>query len=100
MSAIEESFHNDMFAIYEKSGRSVGYWPHRFLQKVKRSGGIASAKYWLLKPGVSEGFKRLAKEKKLELAMENLILRPEYKELFSEDDRAVARRRLTEYGFF
>jgi len=88
-----------MLAIYTKSGRSVGYWPHRFLSKVKRSGGVNSAKYWLEKKGVSEGFKRLARENKLELAMERLILRPEYRELFSEPERGIARQRLKDFGY-
>ncbi len=99
MSPIEEAFHADMLAIYEKTGKSVGYWPHRFRQKVVRSGGLMSAKYWLAKNGVSEGFKRLAKEKLLESAMEALVLRPKYAGLFSEQEREIARKRLSDYGF-
>ena len=99
MTPIEEAFHKDMLAVHDNVGRSTGYWPRRFLQKVKRSGGVMSAKYWLAKNGVSEGFKRLSEEKKLEFSTEVLILRAEYKGLFSDEEQAIARKRLEDYGY-
>ncbi|TDU81095.1 hypothetical protein EI77_00397 [Prosthecobacter fusiformis] len=100
MAATKESFHNDMLGIYEKVGRGTGYWAKRFLAKVKRSGGVDAAKFWLNKRMIPDGFARLKKEGQLENSMEVLVLKPEYEDLFSANERAVARDRLTAYGYF
>ena len=46
-SALESKFRDEMLSIYSKSGRETRYWPKRFLQKVRRDGGLAAARHWL-----------------------------------------------------
>ncbi|QQB88865.1 hypothetical protein [Brevundimonas diminuta] len=38
-------------------------------------------------------------EKRLDLSVEALILQPEWQDLFNEDDKKAARRRLQQYGY-
>jgi hypothetical protein len=44
---LEEQFHDEMVDLYKKTGRETGYWAHRYLQKVKRVGGLKAAHDWL-----------------------------------------------------
>lgn len=94
-SKLESEFHEEMVSIYRKSGKATGYWPNRFLQKVKRVGGLQSAREWL-SPGtdLSPGLQRLAKEKRIDLSMEALVLTEPWTQLFTEDEIKQARRRL------
>jgi len=45
---LEIQFYQEMLDIHPKSGKATGYWPNRFLQKVRKIGGLAAAKEWLL----------------------------------------------------
>jgi hypothetical protein len=37
--------------------------------------------------------------KRLDLTVEALVLRPEWSLLFSEEERQIARKRLSDYGY-
>lgn len=91
-------FDADMMEVYEAARREAGYVATRFLQKLRRDGGLETARYLLRQPGVSKGFIGLWKAAKLDLSMEYLVLRPRYASLFSDEERAVARDRLVAYG--
>lgn len=92
---LELEFHEEMLAIHQKSGRATGYWPNRFLQKVRRAGGLAAAKEWL-KPekGLSPGLLRLARENRIDLSMEALVIKDPWKQLFTDEEVKEARKRL------
>ena len=98
MNTIEERFHNDMLDIYQKVGRATGYWAYRYLAKVKRDGGVEAARYWIRKKDVSAGFARLEKMGMLDYAMENLVLKPQYRPLFNVEERTIAYERLKKIG--
>jgi hypothetical protein len=87
-----------MQEVYDAAMREVRYPARRFLDMLRRTGGLVAAKHLLAKPGVSEGFRRLAEARKLDLTMEYQALRPEYAGLFREDEREVARDRLLGAG--
>lgn len=92
---LEERFHQEMLAIHQKAGRSTGYWPNRFLQKVKRDRGIKAAKYWLrTSRSLSPGLQRLIKEKRIEISMEALVVKKPWCDLFNATELTEARRRL------
>jgi hypothetical protein len=91
-------FDSAMLEVYEAAKREAGYRATRFLQKVRRDGGLETARYFLRQPGVSRGFVGLWKAAKLDLTVEYLVLRPEYSVLFSEAELAVARQRLVAHG--
>ena len=92
---LETQFHNEMLSIHPKSGKATGYWPNRFLQKVRRVGGLQAAKEWL-KPekGLSPGLQRLARENRIDLSMEALVQQEPWNQLFSDEELSEARRRI------
>jgi hypothetical protein len=45
------------------------------------------------------GFSFLWEHGLLKLSVENLVLRPEWAELFTDEEKALARRKLEEAGF-
>lgn len=94
----ESSFHADMVEIYRKTGEQFGYWPTRYLQMVRKRGGVATAKKLLEARDVSDGFMRLVRERRLDLSVEYLVLKPRYASLFTDKERALARDRLSAYG--
>ena len=48
---------------------------------------------------VSDGFTTLWLAKRLDLSVEAHVIRPEYSELFTAEERKIAQRRLDEYGY-
>lgn len=91
---LELLFHEAMLGIYVKAGKECKYYARRFLQMVRNRGGLQAAKKLLRNPGLSPGLIRLKECKRLDLSMEALILQPEWQELFSDEERAIAKKRL------
>jgi 5-methylcytosine-specific restriction enzyme A len=79
---LEQEFHEEVLAVFPKSKSATGYWPRRFLQKVRSAGGVSEAKDWL-KPekGLSPSLQRLARENRIDLGMEALVVREPWKQL-------------------
>ncbi len=85
---------------YKRAGDEVGYWGTRFIQAVRRNGGLATAKR-MLKPrnaGQRKGLDALLEAGRPDLTLEAIVLKPEFQNLFSRDELAVAAERLGEYG--
>jgi hypothetical protein len=95
---VSKRFDAAMLEVYAAAMREVNYPARRFLAMVRGRGGLEAARQLLSKPGISEGFRRLAQAGKLDLTMEFLVLTPEYAELFTEEEREIARERLLRYG--
>lgn len=72
----------------------LGYRPTGMLDLMERLGAVDTAKHLLAQPP-SDGFARLFELGRLDLAIESIVLRPEWSALFSDDERGIARRRLT-----
>lgn len=85
---------------YKVAGNEVGYWGRRFLQSVKRNGGLATAKRMLLprNQGQRKGLDALLEANRPELTVEAIILQPRFQSLFTPVELAAARERLGEYG--
>jgi 5-methylcytosine-specific restriction enzyme A len=95
MSDLERQFEHDMIeTVYRTAGRETGYWASYFLRAVKRHGGVTAARRMLGTKGLSKGLTTLREKGRLDLAMETLVLRPEYRPLFTDEERAIAARRL------
>ena len=95
--AAELDFHRAMVQIYETARRDVDYKPTRFLQMVSEHGGVEAARHLLRADTPSEGFITLWAAGRLDLTVEAHVLKPEYADLFTEEERRIARRRLDEY---
>ena len=97
MSKLEARFENEMIEkVYRTAGRETGYWASYFLRAVRSQGGVDAARRLLQQKGLSKGLKRLHEKDRLDLAMETLVLAPEYRSLFTDEERAIAHRRLEE----
>jgi hypothetical protein len=99
MTDLEMRFHDAMIAIYEIAKREYRYNATRFLQMVSEQGGLAAARTLLATSAPSEGFTMLWECGRLDLTVEANVLKTEFATLFTEEEKAVARRRLAEYGY-
>lgn len=95
---LEKAFHRAMIGLYERARDEVGYVPSRFLKMVNEHGGLEAARMLLERDGISDGCIRLWEAGRLDLAMEDMILRPEWAPLFADEQRRVAAERLRALG--
>ncbi len=98
-SRAEVAFNQEMVAGADRLKKEIGYNPIRFNQMVAEHGGPEAVRLLLKGRGASDGFTTLWENGRLEMSCEAIALLPWYEELFSEDERTVARHRLTDYGF-
>lgn len=96
---IKKEFESDMKDIYVRAAKECKYYPTRFLQMLSEMGGIETAKKLIAKDGGTEGFLKLWEKGRLDLSVEYLVLQDKYKELFTDEERAMCRNRLKEYRF-
>lgn len=99
MSALENRFHEDMKSIYFTAKRELKYNASRFFQLISKEGGLKAAKQLISKSGGTYGFEVLWENKRLDLSVEALVLRPEYHELFTMEEREICKNRLKEFGY-
>ena len=90
--AVEARFHKEMMGLYDRFAE-IGFRPVLLRRCVLLTGGIAAAKELVFKPGTT-GLERLLDAGTPELSMEALMLRPEYRGLFSELELKEATQRL------
>jgi hypothetical protein len=98
-AALAARFTEAMLRIYGEADRKYNYRPRRFHEMVETHGGVETAKR-LLRGGEQSGLDRLWRCGALGLSMEALVGRPEWRVLFSEQERATARQRLADRGYF
>jgi hypothetical protein len=101
-SRLEDQFHAAMLHIYELASQlNPPYRAPRFLQLVRTIGGKAAADQLLATPNPSSGFTELFMRGKenLALSVEYLVLKDPWRSLFSEEQLAVARKRLVQLDF-
>ena len=94
----EAAFHEAMLEIYERAKTECHYNASRFFQMVGERGGLGAARYLLHAP-VSDGFTALWQCNRLDLTVEAYVLKPEWQGLFTQDELALARKRLSEVGY-
>ncbi len=88
-----------MLDVYRRAKAEAGYNATRFLRMVTEMGGYETARTLIHAPAVSEGYTALWERERLDLTVEAVILQSEWRDLFSELEREIARRRLAEYGY-
>src|SRR5690349_14282994 len=93
---LEKQLEQALIDGYQKAGDEVGYWGRRFLQAVRRTGGLVTVKR-MLKPrnaGQRVGLDRLLEAGRPDLTVEAIVLEPRFASLFSAAERAEAQSRL------
>ncbi|MDR6832095.1 MULTISPECIES: hypothetical protein [unclassified Sphingopyxis] len=89
---LAREFEAELLSTYRECEK-LGYRPTGMLDLMERLGAIATARHLLARPP-SDGFARLFELNRLDLAIESIVLRPEWSSLFSDHERGIARRRL------
>lgn len=64
-----------------------------------REAGLKAAKQLISKSGGTYGFEVLWENNRLDLSVEALVLKPEYNDLFTDEEREICRKRLIEFGY-
>lgn len=98
-SELERAFHDAMIGIYQDAKSLAGYNATRFLSMVSESGGLETARTLLHASNVSDGYTALWERGHLDLTVEAEILNPQWHSLFTSEEREIARKRLSEYGY-
>lgn len=99
MTILEKRFEQEMIDIYMTAKKECGYNASRFLQMLGAKGGLAAAKQLISKPGGTDGFTTLWEHGRLDLSVEAHVLKAEYAELFTDEERRICRERLEQFGY-
>ena len=98
---LNDQFHSAMLAIYDAALRlKPTYRATIFLRMVNEHGGKKAADRLLSTVNPSSGFTELYLRGKdnLKISLEYLVLQSPWRELFTEEQRAIARKRLKDVG--
>lgn len=85
--------------IYFTAKKELGYNATRFLKMISEKGGLYAAKILISKDGGTYGFEVLWENKRLDLSVEAYVLKSEYQELFTDEERDMCKKRLKEFGY-
>lgn len=99
MNQLEKKFNEDMKNIYLTAKKELKYTANRFLQILSQKGGVQAAKILIAKDGGTYGFEVLCEHGRLDLSVEAHVLKPEYAELFTNEEREMCTDRLERFGF-
>jgi hypothetical protein len=94
----ERAFGKAMVGLYHEA-KSEGYNASFFLRMISELGPVETARKLINAEAPSDGFTRLYELGRLDLTVEALALAPEWRDLFSAEERRSARERLIAYGW-
>ena len=95
---LKHQFHKALLDTCQRTKRETTYNPTGFFQMLTRQNGVIVAKS-ILRGKDQSGLSRLWEEGRLDLSMEALILDAHYKDLFTDEEREIARQRLIECNY-
>ncbi len=95
----ESAFHDAMVRAYHHLYDRCRYNARYFSNMLRTLGGVTTARELISKPGEGRAFQKMRECGCLELSVEHHILRPEFANLFTAEQREIARRRLRAAGF-
>jgi hypothetical protein len=95
---VQIRFGQAMWQIYEDA-KQLGYVAAYFARMLNERGAINTARKLINDVGTSDGFTKLWELQRLDLSVEAVALRPEFRGLFTSDELNRCRLRLAEYGF-
>jgi hypothetical protein len=98
--AIAAAFDEEMLGIYQRALSEARYPATRFLHMLHEHRGVETAKILINADNVSEGYTALWERKRLDLTVEAVIYdNPKWHSLFSADELAKCKQRLTDYRY-
>ena len=101
MASIESLSRDFARAMREACNESArrGYYPHLFIQMLDERGSVGAAKHLLSSDEIQYGLSVLWEMKALHLSAEAHVLQAKWAPLFTDAERAEARRRLEMYEY-
>lgn len=96
---VAAAFRDAMREVYRRAKAEAGYNATYFLQMLSELGEIETARRLIMASKPSQGFTVLWEKGRLDLSVEAQVLRPEFAELFTDDELDAARARLDEYDY-
>ena len=100
MGKISLVFQDDLLKTYREA-KKIGYKPGIFLDMIGSYGGVETAKKLLSTDEyIQDGITRLWELNRLDLSVEAVVLKTGYRDLFTETERDIAKKRLTNLGYF
>lgn len=97
-SRVEDNFAQRMTDIYRRGRDEVGYNATYYRSMLAELGPLGTAHKLLATPAISDGFAALWERGRLDLTVEAVVAEPQFAELFSAEEIAMARRRLEQFG--
>ena len=98
-SDLQTEFAQRMKAVYDRGRAEAGYNATYFRSMLSQYGPLETARRLLMSPAISDGFAELWERGRLDLTVEAVVSEAVFSELFSEEEIAVARRRLEQFGY-
>jgi hypothetical protein len=98
-NTLEKQFHEQMLGIYRAALDRCNYRATRFLQMVNERNGVQAARDLLHAQHYSEGLTTLWECNCLDISMEALVTKEPWRQLFTEEELAIADKRLKELGY-
>jgi hypothetical protein len=99
LAALARRFDEAMMNVYRRALAECHYNASWFLQMLYEHRGLETARILLRASDVSDGYVALWERSRLDLTVEELSLKIEWQPLFSDEERMIARKRLTQYGY-
>jgi hypothetical protein len=101
MPDLQRQFDQAMLTIYRRAKAEVKYNATIFFRMLNERGGLATAKYLINSEEPSDGYTHLYERGRLDLTVEAMVIEdPLWHSLFTADELARAKKRLTDYRYF
>ena len=96
---LKNKFTEDILNAIEET-KKLGYVPTRFIQMLRRENNDAyELALKIVNKNVTYGLEKLWEKGRLDLTTEAIILKPEYKELFSQEIIDTCEKKLKQFGY-
>lgn len=95
MNDLDKAFHAACLDAISEC-RRIGYNPTVWTRMVAEYGGVVTARRLINSGDIQDGLKKLLGLGRPDLTVESLILREEWLELFSDEERELAQWRLNQ----
>jgi putative restriction endonuclease len=99
MNSKEQQFHQAIVAANETAKRECKYNANYFVRLVADYGALGAAKRLLASDKPAEGFATLYLYQRLDLSLEAYVIKPQFRELFTPEEIAIATKRLQDHRY-
>ncbi|MBE6022307.1 MAG: hypothetical protein E7231_03615 [Cellulosilyticum sp.] len=96
---LKKLFHQEIIDLYKQVIKSVKYKPTRLMDFINKYGGYEAAVKYISTESNVQDFAILWEKERLDLSVEALITKEQYRPLFSEDILSFCDRKLKEYSY-